>query len=451
MSIYERIKQKKAVITVIGLGYVGLPTALAFVNKGFHVIGLDIDKKKVDAINKGLSPINDEYLIREIAKLVKKDKFKASTDYESAISKADAILLILPTPVNEAKEPDLTFVINATVSVSKYLKKGQLVVFESTVYPGVTEEVVLPILEQSGLKSPEDFGLVYCPERFNPGDPDHSLEKVVRVVGGITKEWTEVANLLYSQIQETFSTVDIKTAEAAKVIENTQRDLNIALMNEIALICERLNIDVFEVLEAASTKWNFGKYLPGPGVGGHCLPHDPYYIVKKAQEQDYHAQIILAGRKLNDEMPFHVKELLIKGLNYSQKPVKGSKVVIFGATYKKNIDDLRTSPTETLVKKLQEYGAEIRIVEPNVNIERIFGCKRIVKVTAESIGDSDALIFMVAHNQFKQITTEFLQSCFANRKSIVIIDGVRMLNGFQLKELKFIYLGIGAGKINNSY
>ncbi|MFW9995702.1 MAG: nucleotide sugar dehydrogenase [Candidatus Odinarchaeota archaeon] len=451
MKLIERIKQKKAVITIVGLGYVGLPTALIFAKKGFRVIGLETDEEKVNSINSGISPIKDDFLLKELPEQVKNGNFMASGDYHSAVSAADAMLLILPTPVNEAKEPDLVFVIEAATSVSKYLKKGQLIVLESTVYPGVTEEIIKPILEKSGLRSPEDFGLAYCPERFNPGDSDHTVEKVVRVVGGIAAEWTDAANALYSQVQETFVTVDIKTAEAAKVIENTQRDLNIALMNEIALICEHLKIDVYDVLEAASTKWNFGRYLPGPGVGGHCLPHDPYYLVKKAREHGYHAQVILAGRKVNDEMPLHVMQLLIKGLNYSKKPLNGSKIVIFGATYKKNIDDLRTSPTETLVNELHKRGAEIFIVEPNVDNESVFGCKKLDSVNLGTIGDTDAIVFMVEHNQFSEITPGFLKSCFNDNKGVIIIDGVRMLDQSQSKQLGFIYLGIGDGKTNDSY
>lgn len=451
MDLLKKIEQKTAVICIIGLGYVGLPTSLIFAKKGFRVIGVDILEEKVDIINSGISPIHDTFLQENLPKQLESGNFNATTEYQAAVSNADIILLMLPTPANEAKEPDLTFVVNATTSVAKYLRKGQLVILESTVYPGVTEEIVCPILEKSGLEASIDFGLAYCPERFNPGDTDRSIEKVTRVIGGINTQWTEIANALYSQIQLTFSTVDIKTAEASKVIENAQRDLNIAFANEMALICEHLSIDFNDVFRAASTKWNFVRYYPGPGVGGHCLPHDPYYLVKKAREHGYHAQIILAGRKVNDFMPHHVMDLLVRGLNHNQKAVKGSKIIIFGATYKKNIDDLRTSPTELLVNYLRDYEAEILIIEPYVERNLVFGCKRINQANSQTISEADALIFMVNHDEFSDISTEYIKSCFEGKKGIVIVDGVRMLNGYELKESGFFYFAVGAGKINTSY
>lgn len=256
---------------------------------------------------------------------------------------------------------------------------------------------------------------------------------------------------MYSIIQKIHPTVNIKTAEAAKVIENTQRDLNIALMNEIALICDKIDLDVIKVIEAASTKWNFNKYLPGPGVGGHCLPHDPYYLVKKAKERGYHAQVILSGRKVNDEMPLYVKELIIQGLNHQIKSLKNSRILIFGASYKKNVDDLRTSPTEILVENLLQYQSDITIIEPNINQKMIFNCKTSTNFSVEEISSYDALVFMVAHDQFKSINNDFFKQCAKKNPHQIIIDGVRMHDGPALKKLGFIYLGIGAGDINNTY
>jgi len=451
MAIAKKISDKNATIAVIGLGYVGIPTAIEFAKKGFNVLGVDIDENRVKLINSGKSPINFPGIEKDIAELVEKKKFKAYTDFEQTIPKADFLLLILPTPVNDAKEPDLSYIISAGQSLYKYLKKGQLLILESTVYPGVTEDVLLPILLQSGLNCPNDFGIAYCPERFNPGDPNHTVEKVTRVIGAITPEWAEIARSLYSQIQKTHITTDIKTAEAAKVIENTQRDLNIALMNEIALICEKLQIDVKDVIEAASTKWNFLKFTPGPGVGGHCLPHDPYYLVKIARELGYYAQLIIAGRKVNDEMPFHVTDLLLKSLNHRQKAISKSKVIIFGATYKKNIDDLRSSPTETLVKKLEEYNANIQLIEPNIKETTVFGHKNIRDFDVELISKADALILMVDHDSSSKFTIDFFKKCYAKNKDLVIVDGVRILDGEKIKEIGLVYYGIGAGKINNSY
>ncbi|MHA1126677.1 MAG: nucleotide sugar dehydrogenase [Candidatus Heimdallarchaeota archaeon] len=451
MVITKKISEKKATIAIVGLGYVGIPTALEFAKQGFNVMGIDIDEDKVKLINSGKSPINFPSIKKDIAELVAKKKFKAYTDLAEVIPTSDFVLLILPTPVNEAKEPDLSYIINAGKSLTKYLKKDQLIILESTVYPGVTEDVLLPILLESGLDCPNDFGIAYCPERFNPGDPNHTVEKVTRVIGAITPKWAEIAESLYSQIQKTHITTDIKTAEAAKVIENTQRDLNIALMNEIALICEKLQIDVKDVIEAASTKWNFLKFTPGPGVGGHCLPHDPYYLVKIAKELGYYAQIIVAGRKVNDEMPIHVSDLLVKSLNYKQKAVSKSKVVIFGATYKKNIDDLRSSPTEILVGKLEEYNAEIQIIEPNIKETTVFGHKNSKDFDIELISNADALILMVDHDSSSKFTIDFFKKCFEKNKDLVIIDGVRILDGKKIKKIGFIYQGIGAGNINSSY
>jgi len=451
MVLMDKINDKSAIINIIGLGYVGLPTALAFSKKGFKVIGIDTDKEKIKMINQGISPISDETIIIDIERETKEKRFYATNDYGQAIPKADIIILILPTPVNLAKEPDLKYIKNAAVLIAKFLKKNQLVILESTVYPGVTEEILLPILEESGLNAPEDFGLAYCPERFNPGDKNKTVEKVVRVIGGINAYWTNVTNKLYSQIQKTFITTNIKTAEAAKVIENTQRDLNIALINEFSLICERLNLDVIDVLEAASTKWNFNSYSPGPGVGGHCLPHDPYYLVKIAKEKGYHAQVILSGRKVNDDMPLHVKDLLISGLNYRNKSLKDTRVLIFGATYKKNVDDIRTSPTETLVNSLTKYGSKITLFEPNVDQKIIFDQKNIQDFKSKMARDYDAFIFMVAHDRFKEINFDFLKECIEINPNLILVDGARILNGLKLKEMGYIYLGIGAGTINESY
>lgn len=451
MVILDKINNRTSNIVVIGLGYVGLPTALAFSKQGFNVIGLDIDKKKVKKIKKGISPINNSTISADLKEEIRKGTFKVTNNFESAISNSDIIILIVPTPVNAAKEPDLTFIKSAAKSVVSSLRKDQLVILESTVYPGVTEEVVLPILRKSDLNCPDDFGIAYCPERFNPGDKAHTIEKVVRVIGGINDKWTEVANTLYKTIQETFPTVNIKTAETAKVIENIQRDLNIALINEIALICEKINVDIINVLEAASSKWNFIKFLPGPGVGGHCLPHDPYYLVKIAEEKGYHAQVILSGRRVNDEMPIHVKNLIIQGLNIRNRPLNNSKILIFGATYKKNIDDLRTSPTETLVKLLLNYKAQLSINEPNINCEIIFGCKKMNDLNFELISKYDVFVFMVNHNQYKQISNNFLENCIRLNPQLVLIDAARMLEGNKLKNMGYIYLGIGAGEINTSY
>jgi UDP-N-acetyl-D-galactosamine dehydrogenase len=296
----------KSVVCVIGLGYVGLPLARAFA-KTTKVIGFDIDADRVKSLSSG----HEAHNLRV-------------TDSPEEIRKADFIIICVPTPVTSSKEPDLGPVESASRIVAKNMKKGCTVVLESTVYPGVTEEVVKPILEQSGLKCGSDFRIAYSPERINPGDEEHTLDKMTKVVGGVDKETTELVAQLYRKVAASvFKTRDIRTAEAAKVIENIQRDLNIALMNELALIFEKMGLDTKEVLEAAATKWNFHRYSPGL-VGGHCIPVDPYYLVYKAREVGYHSQVILAGRAINDYMPRHVATLAIKGLNDVGKVIKNS-------------------------------------------------------------------------------------------------------------------------------
>ena len=270
----NKIINKEAKICIVGLGYVGLPTAIFFAEEGFKVTGVDIDPEKISKINKGISTIGELNLDSKLKDLVNKKLLIATSDLKMATKNSDVIILIVPTPVTPSKDPDLSYIIDAGSEVSQGLEKGKLVVLESTVYPGVTEETLKPILEKSGLKAGVDFGLAYCPERYNPGDEEHTIKNVSRVVGGITPEWAEITLLLYQNIILEDITVlsNIKTAEAAKVIENTQRDLNIALMNELAMIFEKLDIDIMEVIEGASTKWNFNAYYPGAGVGGHCLP-----------------------------------------------------------------------------------------------------------------------------------------------------------------------------------
>lgn len=312
-------QNNKAVVCVVGLGYVGLPLAKAF-SKHLSVIGYDIDEEKVRKLNNDNSEENLEF----------------TTNF-SKIKEADFVIIAVPTPVTKSKEPDLYSVKSVAEIVGKHLKQGVIVVLESTVYPGVTEEIVKPILErESGMRCEMDFKIGYSPERINPGDEEHDLTKITKVVAGMDKETTDILAELYGLITKVYKAKDIKTAEAAKVIENIQRDLNIALMNELAIIFHKMSLDTKAVLDAAATKWNFHRYSPGL-VGGHCIPVDPYYLVYKAKELGYHPQVILAGRAINDYMPKHVAEMAVKGLNEVGKVIKGSKVLILGLTYKENV------------------------------------------------------------------------------------------------------------------
>ncbi len=345
---------KNKTVCVTGLGYVGLPLAEAFL-KHLKTIGFDIDEAKIRTLH---DENNNE------------DNIEFTAD-PARIKQADFILICVPTPVTKSKEPDLSYVKSAAEIIGKNLKRGAIVVLESTVYPGVTEEVVAPILEkESRLRCGTDFKIGYSPERINPGDEAHALDKITKIVAGMDDKTTETLAELYGLITNVYKAKDIKTAEAAKVIENIQRDLNIALMNELAIIFHKMGLDTTAVLEAAGTKWNFHPYMPGL-VGGHCIPVDPYYLVYKAKELGYHPQVILAGRAINDFMPTHVAEMAIRGLNEVGKVIKGSKVLIMGLTYKENVPDTRESPVREMVKELKEFGVDVYGHDPTLSRKEI--------------------------------------------------------------------------------
>lgn len=445
-ELSKKITEKKAVICVVGLGYVGLPTAIFFAENGFKVIGVGIDEEKLDMINQGISPLGELGLDERLSKVVQAGKLVATLDLPEATRQSDIILLIVPTPVTKSKDPDLSHVMDAGENVSKGLATGKLVVLESTVYPGVTEEVLQPILEKSGLKAGEDFGLAYCPERYNPGDVAHSIEKVARVVGAITPEWAEITRELYQFIIEEDIKVlrNIKTAEAAKVIENTQRDLNIALVNELAMIFEKIGIDVMEVIDGASTKWNFNVYYPGGGVGGHCLPVDPYYLVKKAKELGYHSKVIAAGRTINDNMPKHVFGLITDALNDNERPVKNSKIVVLGLSYKENVGDDRESPSEELINELEYNQALVTIVDPYIEETSVYGT--LESDVYQALDDADVMVLMTAHQEFRKLDFEKVKELM---RIPIIVDARRVYDPEKLREMGFHYSGVGA--VNNSH
>ncbi|MGD1120262.1 MAG: nucleotide sugar dehydrogenase [Dehalococcoidales bacterium] len=385
------------VVCVVGVGYVGMPLARALA-RSLKVIGFDIDTEKVKRL-----------------KAETKGQSKAAlnltfTADPKAINKADFVIICVPTPVTPSKEPDLTPVIKAAETVGKNMKRGSTVILESTVFPGVTEEIVKPLLEKgSGLKCGRDFKIAYSPERINPGDEVHTVEKTVKVVAGMDRATTERIAALYRQATpEVYIAKDIRTAEAAKVIENIQRDLNIALMNELSLIFEKMGLNTRDVLDAAGTKWNFHRYSPGL-VGGHCIPVDPYYLVYKALEHDYHAQVITAGRAINDAMPRHVADMTIKALNAVGKVIKGSRVLIMGLTYKENVRDTRESPVKSMIKEFKEFGVEVEAYDPLLNnIEKEFGVKAVK--SPGKVPKYDAAIITVAHQEFLAIKLSELKA-----------------------------------------
>jgi len=397
--VSEELKDKT--VCVVGLGYVGLPLAEAF-SKHLKTIGFEVNQKKVDEIN---GNNNNDNLI-------------CTTD-PASIKKADFILICVPTPVTKSKDPDLSFVESAAELVGKNLKKGAIVVLESTVYPGVTEEIMAPVLEKkSGLKCGVDFKVGYSPERINPGDDEHSLDKITKIVAGMDEDTTRDLSSLYGLITTVYQAKDIRTAEAAKVIENVQRDLNIALMNELSMIFQKMGLDTSAVLEAAGTKWNFHRYSPGL-VGGHCIPVDPYYLVHKAVELGFHPQVILAGRAVNDHMPKHVAQMMIKGLNEAGKVIKGSKVLIMGLTYKENVPDTRESPAVGIVEELKEFGVEVYGLDSYLGGEEIerFGVKVF---DGEKM---DGVILAVAHEEFGKAGISEVRGYMRNKPVLVDVRG----------------------------
>ncbi|MFC1932402.1 nucleotide sugar dehydrogenase [Chloroflexota bacterium] len=412
----------KAIVCIVGLGYVGLPLAEAFA-KSLKVIGFDIEGNKVAE----LSRAND-------------NRNLAFTDDARKITKADFIIICVPTPVTQSKEPDLSYVRSAAEIVGRNMEKGSVVILESTVYPGVTEEVVKPILEKSGLKCGRDFKVAYSPERINPGDREYTIDRITKVVSGMDEATTQTVAQLYSRVTPNiFKAKDIKTAEAAKAIENIQRDLNIALMNELSLIFDKLNLNTNDVLDAAATKWNFHRYSPGL-VGGHCIPVDPYYLVHKAKEFGYHPQVILAGRAINDSMAEHVAEMTIKALNDVGKVIKGSKVLIVGLTYKANVADTRETPLKQVIKELKEYGIVTFGYDPLLdNVETEFGIKVLESLEKET--KFDGVILAVAHDVFKEarheVSLEKLETIMNDNP--VLVDVVGYFDAGKAVEKGFYY------------
>lgn len=401
MSIYIGIKNKKEKIAVVGLGYVGMPLALEF-GKIANTIGFDLNKKRVDSLKKGRDS-NEEVPAIEI----KQAKYLKFTCDEKDLIEARFIIVAVPTPIDKNKRPDLYCVESASESVGKNLSKGSIVVYESTVYPGVTEDVCVPILEKySGLKCIKDFKIGYSPERINPGDKEHTLRKITKIVSGCDRESLEEIANIYSMVLDSgvHKAESIKTAEAAKVIENTQRDLNIALMNELSIIFNKMGIDTVSVLKAACTKWNFINMRPGL-VGGHCIGVDPYYLTFKAEEIGYNPQVILAGRRINDGMGKYIAEQTVKKLIEAGKAVKGSRVLVAGVTFKENVKDIRNSRVIDIINELKEYGIETIVYDPIAEREDVKEEYDIELVQYDSNLKFDAIILAVAHEAFKKDLT----------------------------------------------
>jgi UDP-N-acetyl-D-glucosamine dehydrogenase len=403
-SLIQRIESRQAVVGIVGLGYVGLPLAMTFCRGGFRVLGFDIDTAKAAALNRGESYIG-HIPSAEVKQLRAGGKFEATADF-SRVKEADAILICVPTPLAEHHEPDLSFIVDTGKSLAPHLRAGQLVVLESTTYPGTTEEVLGPELEAGGLRAGKDFLLAYSPEREDPGNADFSTGRIPKVVGGCTPEALDAADALYrAVVVSTVRVSNARTAEAVKLLENIFRGVNIALVNELKLIYTKMGIDIWEVIEAAKTKpFGFMPFYPGPGLGGHCIPIDPFYLTWKAREYGVSTRFIELAGEINTAMPAHVVGALMNVLNDQGRALKGARVLVLGVAYKPNVGDPRESPGLTLIDLLQERGAEVDYSDPFVpalpRTRKYDLALKSVAMTAQSLASYDAVLIATAHDAF---------------------------------------------------
>ena len=409
MELLKRIENKQARLGVIGLGYVGLPLAIEFARAGFHVVGFDVDQSKVDALNSGRSYIPD-VPSGHVAEAVKAGLFKATID-EKALSDVDIIDICVPTPLRKTRDPDLSYVVQAVETTARVLRKGQLVILESTTYPGTTDEVVQPALEAKGLKTGDDFYLAFSPERVDPGNPTFQTKNIPKVVGGNNEASTRVAVAFYSQVIDTVVPVtSTRVAEMVKLLENTFRAVNIGMVNELALMCHRMNIDVWEVIDAAKTKpFGFMPFYPGPGLGGHCIPIDPFYLSWKARQSGFEARFIELAGNVNGGMPEYVVERTAEALNSARKALNGSRVHVFGVAYKRDVNDMRESPALDVMELLTRRGARVTYTDPYVPVLE-HGSLNLKSVPeGESADGADCALVITDHKVFnyEQIAQTF--------------------------------------------
>ncbi len=430
MNLYEKIICKQEKISLIGLGYVGLPIAVAFAKKT-DVIGYDICDAKTNLYKQGIDPT------KEVGDKIVAECTVDFTSVETRLREARFHIIAVPTPVNTNHTPDLAQVIGASKILGRNLAPGSIIVYESTVYPGVTEEICIPILEsESGLKGGIDFKVGYSPERINPGDKVHRLETIVKVVSGMDKQTLDIIARVYELVVEAgvYRAESIKVAEAAKVIENSQRDINIAFMNELSIIFNKLGVDTQAVLKAAGTKWNFLKFYPGL-VGGHCIGVDPYYLTYKAEQVGYHSQIILSGRRINDDMGKYVTENLIKNLISADLPVKHARVAILGFTFKENCPDIRNTKIIDIIHELAEYGITPMIVDPVADSNEAKQMYGLSFDSMDCIKDMDAVILAVAHDEFAELTKDNLEKMYRNvpnrQKVMIDIKGLQSRDEYE--------------------
>ena len=428
-QIISSITSKRARIGVIGLGYVGLPLVVEFARNGFNAVGFEVDAAKSARINSGESYIPD-IPTAAVRELVDSKRLHATTNFDE-LRDCDAIIICVPTPLRKTKEPDISYIMAAAEQIKRCLRSGQLIVLESTTYPGTTDEVLLPMLEETGLKLDRDFLLAFSPERVDPGNPTFQTHNIPKVVGGVTEDSTLAAAHLYSQIvKDVHSVTSARVAEAAKLLENTFRAVNIGMANEMARLCYALNIDTWEVIRAAATKpFGFMPFYPGPGIGGHCIPLDPHYLSWKARQHGFDSRFIGLAEEVNSRMPEHVVQLVADGLNDARKPMKGSRVLLLGVAYKKDIDDVRESPALSIIDRLQAKGAEVRYHDPFVTKVHFEDAHtqgsgeplESVPLTDDELRAADAVVIVTDHSNI-----DYSRVC---RLTPLIVDTRNALNG----------------------
>lgn len=418
-------------IGIIGLGYVGLPLSIAF-SKKFNVIGYDLNENTISSLISGISTVQD--INNDIlCEYVSKTFFPTSNPDE--LSNCDFLIICVPTPLTNEKEPDLRYIKNACVGISKILRKGQFVILESTTYPGTTDEIVIPLLEKSGLKAGLDFGVAYSPERVDPGNKQYTIENTPKVVGGINQLCTDIASELYQKIivDNVVCVKDCKTAEATKIFENIFRNVNIALVNEMALICEKMNIDVWEMIDAAATKpFGFMPFYPGPGIGGHCIPLDPYYMSYQAKKLDIIPRFIETSGEINAFMKIHVVNLIENGLSKLDKKILNSKIALLGFAYKKDIDDVRESPTRKIIEEIVNRNGTVKVYDPYAKeLQTNFGEYYSETSVEDAVYDCDCIAIIIDHTEFKNLNFE---SILNTEKDIIVVDCKNILDAQKINE-----------------
>jgi len=422
-------------VTIVGLGYVGLPLACLCADKGFKVYGLDIDQTKVDSVNRQISPIDDDYISNKLRNL--KNKIIATTSASECIPASEVIVVCVPTPVDRNNSPDITALMESISTISKFIKQNTLLVVESTIYPGTIEEIVIPILKKQRFDAcKNDVFVAHCPERIDPGNKKWTIENLPRVVGGITKEAAKKAAEFYRGIisADIIELSSVKAAEATKIMENTFRDVNIAFVNEMAKSFDKAGIDILEVIKGASTKpFAFMPHYPGAGVGGHCIPVDPYYLIEKAKQIGFNHKFLSLAREINNSMPDYTVELLEGELKKLKKSIKGAKVGVLGLAYKANVDDIRESPAFEIINILKTKGADVFVFDPHV--------KKGINVNGidELLNKSDYIILATDHNEFRNMDMEKLKK----HKILAVIDGRNCLDNEKIKAMGILYHGIG--------